>query len=392
MRIETLCAHAGGDPPSVTRPLVSPIYQASVFTVESLAQLDDLYEGRAEGYLYTRDANPNHRALEQVMAALEGGEDALACATGMAAIATTLVAELRAGEHLLAGRSLYGITARLIHEELGRMGIASTPVDATSTEAVAAALRPETRALFVEVLSNPLLELADLPALADLCRARGVRLIVDSTFTPPPLLRPLLLGADVVIHSLTKFIGGHSDLMLGVIVADAETIARARRACVAWGGAANPFAAWLATRGVKTLPLRMERACANAARLAAFLEAQTAVKRVYYPGLLGHPQHRRAAALLTGGFGAMLAFDLGCGERAAAFLEHLRLIRFCPSLGETATTISYPAKTSHRFVAPEEAAARGIGPGLLRLSVGIEHADDLMADLEPAFRHIASDS
>jgi cystathionine beta-lyase/cystathionine gamma-synthase len=392
-RIETLCARAGGDPPSVTRPLVAPIYQASVFAVESVAQLDDLYEGRAQGYIYSRDANPNHHALEQVMAALEGGEAALACATGMAAIATALVSELRAGDHLLASRALYGATPRLIREELGRLGIRSDFVDATDLDAVARAVRPETRVLFVETLSNPLLELADLEALGGLCRERGVRLIVDNTFTPPPLVRPLALGASLAIHSLTKFIGGHSDLMLGMIVGDAEAIARARQACIAWGGAANPFAAWLAVRGIKTLPLRMERACANAARLAAFLEGHPAVERVFYPGLPSHSQHARAAALLPNGSGAMLAFALaGGGAAAAVFLERLRLIPFCPSLGETGTTISYPSKTSHRFVAPEEAAAQGIHPGVLRLSVGIEHADDLLADLEQALRDTPLDS
>jgi cystathionine beta-lyase/cystathionine gamma-synthase len=388
-RIETLCAHAGADVPSTTRPSVAPIYQTSVFTIESVAQLDAIYEGRSEGFIYSRDAHPNHHVLERVMAALEGGETALACATGMAAIATALVTELRAGDHLLASRSLYGATTRLIREELGRLGINSSFVDTTDLDAVVRAIRPETRVLFVETLSNPVLELADLEALGPLCRERGIRLLVDNTFTPPPLVRPLAMGADVVIHSLTKFIGGHSDLMLGVVVADRETILRVRKACIAWGGSANPFAAWLAVRGIKTLPLRLERACANAHRLAATLSEHPAVSRVLYPGLDGYPQYARAAALLPHGAGTMLAFEVaGGGDAAAAVLEALQLITFCPSLGETATTISYPAKTSHRFVAPEEAAAQGITPGLLRLSVGIEHVDDLIADLEQALRHI----
>jgi cystathionine beta-lyase/cystathionine gamma-synthase len=388
VHVETLCAHAGSEPPSVTRPLVAPIYQASVFAVESVAQLDALYEGGAEGYIYSRDANPNHRELERVLAALEGGDDALVCATGMAAIATALVAELKAGDHVLASSSLYGVTLRLLREELGRLGVRADFVDATDIEAVARAIRPETRLLFVETLSNPLVELADVPALAALCRPRGVRLLVDSTFTPPPMARPLTWGADVVLHSLTKFIGGHSDLLLGALISDRTTIERARRACVAWGGSANPFSAWLATRGIKTLPLRLERACANAARFAAYLESHPAVARVHYPGLASHPQHFRAAELLPRGAGTMLALSLrGGGPAAAALIERLRLIRFCPSLGETSTTLSYPAKTSHRFVAPEEAASQGIDPGCLRLSAGIEHAEDLLADLEQALRH-----
>jgi cystathionine gamma-synthase len=398
-RIETLCAHAGSDAPSVTRPHAAPIYQASVFAVESVAQLDALYEGKAEGFIYTRDANPNHRELERVLAALESGDtegplpDALVCATGMAAVATALVAELKAGDHLLASRSLYGVSTRLIREELTRLGIEADLVDATDLEAVARAIGPETKALFVETLSNPLVELSDIPALAAICRPRGVRLIVDSTFTPPPLARPLSWGADVVLHSLTKFIGGHSDLMLGALIADAATIARARKTCSAWGGAANPFSAWLVSRGIKTLPLRLERACANAARLAEYLERHAAVRRVHYPGLASHPRHARAAELMPAGAGTMLAFVLaGGGPAAEALLERLRLIRFCPSLGDTSTTISYPSKTSHRFVAPAEAAAQGIDPGCLRLSVGIEHPDDLLADLEQALRDIASRS
>jgi cystathionine beta-lyase/cystathionine gamma-synthase len=385
-KLETICAGAGtaDESTSGNAPLVEPIYASAVFRVAGLEQLGAIYAGRETGYLYTRDGNPNHTALERTVAAIEGAEAALVCATGMAAVAVALLALVESGGHVVAGAALYGVSTRLIREEWRRLGVSADFVDATDARAVERALRPETRLVFVETLSNPLLTLADVPGIAAACRARGVALVVDNTFTPC-LIRPLEHGADVVMHSVTKYLGGHSDLTLGALAGTRAFIDRARSVASAWGAAANPFEAWLALRGIRTLTLRMERACENAARIAAFLEGHAAVERVHYPGLPGYPQAELARALLPHGAGAMVAFSLRPESvSAGAFMERLRLIPFAPSLADTTTTLSYPAGTSHRALSEAERAAAGIDDRLIRLSVGIDHVDDILDDLGQA--------
>jgi cystathionine beta-lyase/cystathionine gamma-synthase len=284
----------------------------------------------------------------------------------------------------VASAALYGVSTRLIREEWGRLGVSADFVSATDAEAIEQALRPETRLVFVETLSNPLLELADLAGIAAVCRARDVSLVVDNTFAPC-LVRPLEHGADVVIHSVTKYLGGHSDVTLGALAGTRSLIDRARSMASAWGAAANPFEAWLALRGIRTLPLRMERACENAARIATFLADHPAVERVYYPGLPGYPQGELARALLPRGTGAMIAFALREGAvPVGAFIQRLRLIPFAPSLADTTTTLSYPAGTSHRALSPAERAEAGINDRLIRLSVGIDHVEDVLEDLGQA--------
>jgi cystathionine beta-lyase/cystathionine gamma-synthase len=382
-KLETICAGAGTTTEGAggNAPLVEPIYASAVFRVAGLEQLGAIYSGQEPGYLYTRDGNPNHAALEKTVAALEGAEAALVCATGMAAVAVALLALVESGGHVVAGAALYGVSTRLIREEWGRLGVSAEFVDATDARAVAAALRPETRLVFVETLSNPLLTLADLPGIAAVCRARGVTLVVDNTFTPC-LIRPLEHGADVVMHSVTKYLGGHSDLTLGALAGTRAFIDRARSVASAWGAAANPFEAWLALRGIRTLPLRMERACENAARIAVFLAGHPAVEAVHYPGLPEYAQPALARALLPCGAGAMVTFSLRAGSiSAGTFMERLRLIPFAPSLADTTTTLSYPAGTSHRALSEAERAAMGIDDRLIRLSVGIDHVDDVLDDL-----------
>jgi cystathionine beta-lyase/cystathionine gamma-synthase len=380
--IESLCAQAREDAPSVNRPLVAPIYQSAVWSLDSLEQCETIYGGEAGGFIYTRDANPNHAALERVLAALEGAEEAVVFGSGMAALAAAVTALTRSGGRVVASRQLYGATCRLLDEELSRFGITTAWVDAVDLAAWEQALGAGADVALVETVANPLLQVADLPQIAALCRRAGAKLVADNTFAPL-CCRPLDHGADVVVHSVTKFLGGHSDLTLGAAAAGAELAADLRREARIWGGAANPFESWLALRGIATLPLRMERSCANAAELARRLEGHPAVQRAVYPGLPSHPQHETARRLLSMP-GAMLAFETADGEAAKGVLRSLRRIRFAPSLGDTATTISYPAATSHRGLPPEAWQAIGVTEGLLRLSVGIDHVEDVWEDLEQA--------
>jgi len=363
---------------------VAPVYQAAVWAFAGLEQCEAVYSGVEPGYVYTRDGNPNHQALETAIAALEQAAQAVVFGSGMAAIAGTLTALTGQGGRVLAARQLYGVSVRLLTEEFTRFGVTTEWVDVTDLGAVRAALAPGADVLLVETLANPLLQVADLPALAELCAPAGCALVVDSTFASPLVCRPLEYGADVVLHSLTKILGGHSDLTLGAAATNRPEVAEGlRRHARWWGGAANPFESWLAVRGLATYPLRIERSCANALELARRLEAHPAVHRVYYPGLLSHPQHVLASRL-TPAFGHMLAFDLADGPVAEAFLAALRLVPFAPSLGDVATTVSYPLATSQRGVAPDVVAAMGITPGTLRVSAGIDHVDDVWADFGQA--------
>jgi cystathionine beta-lyase/cystathionine gamma-synthase len=383
LHLETVCIQAREDLPSATRPLLAPIYQTAVWAMDSMEQCDAVYTGEVPGYIYTREANPNHTALERVVAALEHAEEGVVFGSGMAAIAGALTALTGVGGRVVAARQLYGATVKLLTQELSRFGVECAWVDMTNLEDVRAILADGADVLLVETIANPLCQIADLPALADLCRASQTRLVVDSTFTSPHCCRPLDQGADVVLHSVTKFLGGHSDLTLGAVAGSRELMSVVRRQAKLFGGSANPFESWLAVRGIATFPLRMERSCANAVELARRLEAHPQVRCVYYPGLPSHPQYQRAAELLDSP-GAMLAFDVEDGPTARKVLRTLKHVRFAPSLGDVATTISYPTGTSHRALTPEERREIGISDGTLRLSVGIDHVDDIWADFVQA--------
>jgi cystathionine beta-lyase/cystathionine gamma-synthase len=382
-RFETLCAEVDIQPLSATQPLAMPIVASAVFQVDTLELLDEIYEGRVEGYIYSRDANPNQAVLEQLVARLEGAEVGLACASGMGAIAAALLAGLRAGDRIVAGDALYGRTAGLVSGPLAALGVRPDFVDLTDNAAAARGLAEPAAAVIVETISNPLLTLPDLPALAELAHAAGARLIVDNTFATPYHCRPLAFGADVVVHSGTKYLGGHSDVTNGVLLGDAAFVRQARQVMTTFGSPASPFDCWLTARGIKTLALRMERAAANAAAIAAYLAGcEDEIAAVHYPGLDTHPQHGRALSLLGNGFGAMIAFELRGGEAAAsAFVRGLQRIRLAPSLADVSTTISHPSKTSHRGLSEAARQTAGIRPGLIRLSVGIEHPEDIIADL-----------
>ena len=385
MDFETLVARGGRDVPSASRPLTPPIYQTNVYVFEDMDTVESVWESKKPGFVYGRYGTANHTMLEELVAALEGAEAAVACASGMGATTALLFGLFQSGDHLVAARDLYGSTAAFLDDEGRRLGIETVFVDTTDAAAVLAALRPNTRAVFAESLSNPLLRLVDLDALAPELAKRGIELIVDSSLASPAVLRPIEHGATMVMHSLTKFISGHGDVTGGMVLGKSEPMGRVRAAMIRAGTNLGPFDAWLATRGARTLSVRVERQSANALALAGFLETHRAVARVYYPGLASHPQHGLAKRLLPGPAGPMLSFDLKGGALGVErFMARARLMEFAPSFGDVATTWTYPARTSHRRVSDERKAEMGIGPGLIRLSVGLEKADDLIADLDEA--------
>lgn len=385
-RIESLAAHAGEEAvPDTTRPVSMPIYQTSVFAFPDLDEVEAVYSGRSPAFLYSRMAHPNAEALEQVYARLEGAEAAVATASGMAAIFATLFALLNPGDHVVCTRELYGGTYSLLAEHLSRWGVAVSYVDTGDLAAVAAAIQPKTRLLFVEAITNPTVRVADLPALSRLAFQRGLWLVVDNTFATPYLIRPLQHGADLVVSSATKFLGGHSDLMGGLLAGSRALIDRIRKAHVVTGGVLDPFAAWLCLRGLKTLHLRMERQSQNALALAWFLGQHPQVERVYYPGLPGHPQAELSRRLLPHGAGAMLSFAVrGDQEAASRVIAALKMAAFVPSLGDVTTTVSHPLLTSHRALPPEMRQELGITPNLIRVSVGTEAAEEIIADFKAA--------
>ncbi|HKA60927.1 MAG TPA: aminotransferase class I/II-fold pyridoxal phosphate-dependent enzyme [Methylomirabilota bacterium] len=385
MNFHTLAARGGRDVPSASRPLTAPIYQTNVYVFEDMDTVESVWESKKPGFVYGRYGTGNHTMLEDLVAALEGAEAAVACASGMGATTALLLGLFSAGDHLVSARDLYGSTAAFLGDEGRRLGIETDFVDATDTTAIVKALRPTTRAVFVEAISNPLLRLVDVPALAPELRRRGIDLIVDASMASPAVLRPIEHGATMVMHSLTKFISGHGDVTGGLVAGRAEPMSRVRNAMIRAGTNLGPFDAWLATRGARTLAVRMERQCVTAHALAQALQRMPAVSRVYYPGLPSHDQHTLARRLMPRLCGAMVSFDLRGGAPAVErFMERTRLLEFAPSFGDVATTWTYPARTSHRRVSDEEKAALGIGPGLVRVSVGLEDAGELQADLEAA--------
>jgi cystathionine gamma-synthase len=387
MRFSTLVARGGRGVPSASRPLTAPIYQTNVYVFEDMDTVEAVWEGKRPGFVYGRYGTGNHAMLEDLVAALEGAEAAVACASGMGAVTALVLGLFEAGDHLVAARDLYGSTSVFLQRDGRRLGLDLTVVDATDPAAVLGAVGPRTRAVFVEALSNPLLRLVDLPALAPELARRGVDLVVDASFASPAVLRPLAHGATVVLHSLTKFISGHGDVTGGMVLGRREAMERVRQAMIRAGTNLGPFDAWLTARGARTLVIRMERQSATALGLARALEAHPAVARVHYPGLAAHPQHALARRLMPGPMGAVLAADLRDGAPAVErLMARARLWEFAPSFGDAASTWSYPARTSHRALGDAERAALGIGPGLVRLSVGLEDPEDLLEDLDQALR------
>jgi cystathionine beta-lyase/cystathionine gamma-synthase len=384
--VDTAAVHAGRLEIPANRASSPPLFQASSYEFDDLEQVEQIYSGSLSGAIYGRYGGPNGAHFEAAVAELESAPAALGTAAGMAAIDAALAVTLASGTSLVVARELYGGTAELIEKDYRDRGVEVTYVDQHDLSAVGQALeRGRPGALYVEALTNPLVRVADIPELAKLARAAGARLIVDATFASPALVRPYELGADLVVHSVGKYIGGHGDVGAGILAGDSGLVEAARAYVVRTGATLPHFEAWLALRGLRTLALRMERHSANAMAVAAFLARAPEVAATHHPSLPGHPGHALAARLYPRGTGGIVAFDLdGGSEVVDRFLRGLRTVAIVHSLGDLATTVSYPAVSSHRSFTPERRRALGIGDGTLRLSVGIEHASDVIADLAQA--------
>lgn len=382
----TRAIHHGYDPHANEGALTPPVHMTSTFVFETAAAGGAMFAGDAPGHVYSRISNPTVDLLERRMAALEDGEAAVAFASGMGAITAVLWTFLSPGDEILVDETLYGCTFAFFHHGLGRFGVKVTHVDMRDPANVAAAITPATRLVYFETPANPNMRLVDIAAVAAVARAAGLRTVVDNTYATPVLTRPLSLGADIVVHSATKYLGGHGDLVAGLAIGGAADMQAVRLVGLKdmTGAVMAPLTAHLVLRGLKTLQLRMERHCASAQELARRIEAHPAVARVHYPGLSSFPQHALAARQMPG-FGGMIAFELVGGREAGIrFLDGLSLIARAVSLGDAETLAQHPASMTHSTYTPEERARHGISDGLIRLSVGLEDAGDLGEDLAAA--------
>jgi cystathionine gamma-lyase len=382
MHFRTRAIHVGQDSDPQTGAVVPPIYLASTFVQEAAGQWQE--------FDYSRSGNPTRKAFETTLTSLEGGCGTLAFASGMAAThcATML---LEAGDHLLAGADIYGGTYRLLHKIIDRSGINVSLVKTTDLDAVRSAITPRTKLLWIESPGNPLMSITDVAACAEIAHAKGVLLGVDNTFASPVLTRPLELGADIVMHSATKYLGGHSDVLGGaLVVKDPELYKRLYFVQNATGGVMSPLDSFLCSRGLKTLELRVMEQCRTARRLAEYLAGHPRVARVLYPGLSSHPGHAIAARQMQGGFGAMLSFELaGDFDAAKCMVDSTQLFQLAVSLGAVESLIEQPASMSHASYDPQDRLAHGISDGLVRLSVGLEAFEDLRDDLDQALQQVA---
>jgi cystathionine gamma-lyase/cystathionine beta-lyase/cystathionine gamma-lyase/homocysteine desulfhydrase len=375
-RFSTVCIHAGQQPDPSTGAIVTPIYQTSTYVQDAL--------GRHKGYEYARTQNPTRAALEANLAAIEGGRAAFAFASGMSAI-HAIVARLESGDHVVVTENVYGGTFRLFDKVLRRYGLTFTFVDTADPEATRRALTSRTRLVFVETPTNPVLRLTDLEVIVTLAHAQGALVAVDNTFATPCLQRPFQFGADLVVHSTTKYLNGHSDSIGGAVMAtreeDIEWLGFFQNSA---GAILSPQDSWLVLRGTKTLPLRMAQHSANGLALAEYLAAHPKVRRVYYPGLATHPQHELARRQMSNGFGGMLAFEMGSFDEARTVLNRFRLMALAESLGAVESLVGHPASMTHASVPADRRAAIGISDGLIRISAGIEDIEDLKDDLGQA--------
>jgi len=371
-------------------PVATPLYQSSTFRAFEAATIARYAEETQPAAFYTRWGNPTTEVWERLMADLEGGERGLAFASGMAAVSTTLLELLEPGDHVVAGASLYTATTEMLAHDLPKLGIQADFVDPTDVAAFERAARSNTRMFYLETPTNPTMMLTDLAEVCRIARAARARAVVDNTFASPVNQRPLELGADVVIHSATKYLSGHTDVVAGCVVCGHEVAERLWQRRTMLGGSLDPFAAWLLLRGMKTLALRIERHNQNALAVARALQSHRAISRVIYPGLASHPQHELATRQMAG-FGGMVAFELAGGREAGVRLvESTRLAVLAVSLGGVETLIEHPASMSHARLDDEQLRRAGIPPGLIRLSVGVEDPEDLVVDLTEALDKLPS--
>ena len=368
---------------SVSVPKVMPIYMSSVFSFDDVPSLDAVYDGAAPGYVYSRMSNPGADAVCQVLAAAEQSEGALVFSSGMAAIITTMISQIKTGDHILSSPVLYGGVYDYFTNELPRFGVEVTFVDFNHDD-IEKYFRPNTKVVYTETISNPLMEVEDIPALSAAAHAHGCKLIVDNTFATPAVAQPLKMGADIVVYSATKYLGGHSDFIGGAVMSSKENIDHLHRFYNLYGSIMSPFDSWLLTRSLRTLELRMQRHSDNALKVAEYFEAHPKIEKVFYPGLDSSPFQKRARQLfIKGRCGGMLSADLAGGEAAACrFIKECETVKFVPSLAGVTTSISYAAKTSHRAYSKENMQKLGITMGQLRFSVGLEDIDDVINEFD----------
>lgn len=375
MGFSTKAIHAGQPPEPMTGAIMPPVFLTSTYVQEEL--------GKNKGYEYSRVSNPTRTALEQNIAALEGGSEGMAFGSGTAAT-DALMHLLRPGDHVIMSRNVYGGTYRIAKMIWEEFGLRFDFVDTTSLQNVEKVLRPTTKMLFIETPTNPTMEITDLAAAATIARQHKLMAVADNTFATPYLQQPLTLGFDIVLHSLTKYLNGHSDMLGGFVVTNDKAIAeRLRFLQKSVGGILSPFDAWLCLRGTKTLAVRMKQHCENAMAVATWLQKQKKVRKVFYPGLENHPQHQLAKRQMSG-FGGMISFELGDLTAASTFLKKVRLCALAESLGGVETIITHPATMTHAAIPAEQRRQIGITDGLVRISVGIEDVEDIIADLETA--------
>jgi len=388
--IETKAIHAGQAPDPTFGAVAPPIYQTSTFAFETPEQGARRFKGQEDGYIYSRLGNPTTKMLEDCIASLEGGVAGVAVASGMAAVSTIFLGLLHQGDHVVMTDTVYGPSRLLLEHEFSRFGITSTFVDSSTIDTVEQAIRPETKIVFIETPTNPTLRVTDLAACAKICKKRGVLMAVDNTFASPALQRPLEHGADIVMHSTTKYINGHGDVVGGILVASTDELhAKLLRARIYFGGSMDPHQSWLVLRGVKTLPIRVKAAQDNAQRLARMFEEHPAIARVSYPGLASHPQHMLVSRQMDGP-GSMIAFELKGGyEAGKELMTSVHLPTLAVSLGGVETLIEHPASMTHAGLSERELAETGISGALVRLAVGCESYEDLAADLRQALDAVA---
>lgn len=389
---DTLAIHGGEAPQDPYGALVPPLYQTSTFVFDSAQQGGQRFAGEEAGYIYSRLGNPTVNQLEQRIAALEGMEAGAAAATGMGAVAATMMAFLQQGDHVIASDAIYGCSFALFEHLFTRFGVQVTFVDMHNEEALRGAFRAETQLVFLETPANPHLKLLDLSAISALAHQHQARLVVDNTFMTPLLQQPGAQGADLVVHSATKYLNGHGDVVAGLVTGRADDIELIKYTTLKdMGATMSPHDAWLILRGLKTLPVRMERHCDNALKVVDFLQQQKTkglISRLYFPGLGGSHEAAIMATQMKAA-GAVIAFDMAGGYQAATtLLDNLNMIKLAVSLGDAETLIQHPASMTHSPLTPEARAAAGIGDGLVRLSVGLEHADDIVADLSQAMAQV----
>jgi len=376
MKFETKAIHAGDRPDTRFGAVSVPIYQTSTFAFEDV--------GKTRGYDYSRTANPTRKVLEDTIAQLEGGKAGFAFATGMAA-ETTVIHLLKAGDHIVCGDDVYGGTYRLFQNVMQNFGLDFTFVRMNGRKAIENAIKPNTRMVWLETPSNPLLNIVDVEMVADVAKSRGILTAIDNTFATPYFLRPIEYGIDLIVHSTTKYLNGHCDVVGGAVVTTTDELTeRVQFLLNAMGTCASPFDCWLVLRGIQTLPIRMERHQENAFAIAQYLQLHKAVSKVYYPGLKSHPGYETARKQMKG-FGGMVSFEIKGGVKAVnTFLKRIKMFELAESLGGASSLAEHPATMSHASMPPEYRAKIGITDNLVRLSVGLEHADDLIEDLSQA--------